>query len=87
MIIGYLQENPAQCYRIFNSNTGRATLTRDIIWLGWMYYQGLNTKVTQQLPIVAVPVTQYKTYDTDEAGVDFEIITGEAVRGGWLDHP
>ena len=51
-------KSPTQCYRMFNPNTGRVILMRDIIWLGWMYYPRLNTKVTQLSPIVVVPVMQ-----------------------------
>jgi hypothetical protein len=51
MFIGYNQKNPENCLRMFNSKSGRVTLTRDIIWLGWMYHPRRNAKVTQQLQL------------------------------------
>ncbi len=74
MFIGYNQNNPDHCYRMFNPASGRVTLTRDIIWLGRMFYPRCSTKVTQQLPIVAVPICQYLVDDMEDA-VDIEIIT------------
>ncbi len=74
MFIGYNQENPSHCYRTFNPKSCRVTLTRDIIWLGQMFYPRRNTKVMQQLPIVAVPISQYLVNDTEDA-VDIKIIT------------
>jgi hypothetical protein len=57
MFIGCNQENPENCFRMFNPESSRVTLTRDIIWLGRMYYLRRNAKVTQQLPIVAVSLS------------------------------
>jgi hypothetical protein len=67
MFIGYNQENPSHSFRTFNPESGRETLTRDIIWLGWMFYPRRNTKVMQQLPIVAFLISQYLVDDTEDA--------------------
>jgi hypothetical protein len=75
MFIGYNQENPENCFRMFNPESGRVTLTRDIIWLGWMYYPRWNAKATQQLPIVAVPINQYSTDVEEENAAGIDIIT------------
>ncbi len=37
MFIAYNQENPENCFRMFNPKSSRVTLTRDIIWLERMY--------------------------------------------------
>jgi hypothetical protein len=70
MFIGYNQENPENCFRMFNPESGRVTLTLDIIWLGQMHHPRRNTKVTQQLPIVAVPISQYLTDEEEENAAD-----------------
>ncbi len=33
MLIEFNQENPQNCFRMFNPKSSRVTLTRDIIWL------------------------------------------------------
>ncbi len=47
MFIGYNQENPENCFRMFDPVSGRVTLNRYIIWLGRMYHPRRNAKVTQ----------------------------------------
>ena len=94
MFIGYAEESAADSYRMFNPLTGRVSVTRDVIWLGRMYYPRLNANVTKLLPVEMVPVTQYST---DGIAVDdnTEIITdgpslaeksGEVVNNdeGWI---
>ncbi len=75
MFIGYNQENPENRFRIFNPKSGRVTLIRDIIWLGWIHHPRQNEKVTQQLPIVAVPISLYSTDVEEENAAGIEIIT------------
>jgi hypothetical protein len=74
MFIGYNQENPENCFRMYNPESSKVTLTRDIIWLGWMYYPRRNAKVTQLLPIVAVPISQYLTDVEEENAAGIKII-------------
>jgi hypothetical protein len=62
---------------MFNPKSSRVTLTRDIIWLGWMYYPRRNAKLTQLLPIVAVPISQYSTDVEEENAAGIKIITEE----------
>ena len=69
MFIGYSQANSANCYKMFNPNMSRVTLTRDIIWLGCMYYPRLNTKVTHQTPIISVPVTLFMVRTQKQMGL------------------
>ncbi len=84
MFIGYNQENPENCFRMFNPESSRVTLTRDIIWLGWMYYPRQNAKVTQLLPIVAVPISQYLTNVEEENAAGIKIITeGPLISEEW----
>jgi hypothetical protein len=60
---------------MFNPESGRVTLTRDIIWLGRIYYPRQNAKVTQQLQIVAVSISQYSTDVEEENAAGIKIIT------------
>ncbi len=75
MFVGYSQENPANCFKMFYPTTSRLTHTRDIIWLGRMYHKKTDAKLTQQSPIVSVPVMMYTVEDTKADGIDVEIIT------------
>jgi hypothetical protein len=74
MFIGFNQENPENCFRMFNYKSRRVTLTQNI-WLGWMYYPRRIAKVTQQVPIVAVPINQYLTDEEEKIAADIKIIT------------
>jgi hypothetical protein len=75
MFIGYSLRNPLNCFKMFNPNTGRVMLSRDIICLGRMFYPRLNMKVTNQLPIISIPVTLLTVEDTKQDGIDIKIIT------------
>ena len=73
MFIGYNQENCENCFRMFDPKSSRVTLTRDIIWLGWMYFPRRNAKKTQLLPAVAVPISQYWTDVEEENAAGIKI--------------
>jgi len=39
VMVGYAENHPPDTYRMWNPNTKKITLTRDIIWLNRMYYR------------------------------------------------
>lgn len=38
MMVGYARDHAGDTYQMWNPNTGRVLVTRDVIWLGRMYY-------------------------------------------------
>jgi hypothetical protein len=57
MFVGYSSAHAGNCYRMYNPVTLRVSETRDIIWLGWMYFTSENCKKTKMLPVIAGPIT------------------------------
>jgi hypothetical protein len=58
---------------MFNSETSRIAQSRNVIWLGRMYHTRQDADLTQQLPIVTVPISIHN------ASVDAEIQKLEVV--------
>ncbi len=50
--------------------TSRVVITRDIIWLGRMFFAQRDTKVTQQQPIVSVPISSVQALNETNNKVD-----------------
>jgi hypothetical protein len=59
MFVGYTQEHTGNCYRMYNPVTSRVSETRDIIWMGPVYFTNENLEETKVLPVIAVPITNY----------------------------
>jgi hypothetical protein len=57
MFVGYSNAHAGNCYRMYNPVTLQVSETREIIWLGWMYFTSENCKKTKMLPVIAVPIT------------------------------
>jgi hypothetical protein len=57
MFVGYAQEHAGNCYRIYNPVTLGVSETRDIIWMGRMYFTSENCEKTKVLPVIAVLIT------------------------------
>ena len=57
LFVGYSSGHTGNCYRMYNPVTSRVCKSRDIIWMGWMYFTNPNCEATQLLPIIAVPIT------------------------------
>jgi hypothetical protein len=57
MFVGYSSAHDGNCYRMYNPVTSQVSETRDIIWLGRMYFTSENCKKTKVLPVIAVPIT------------------------------
>jgi hypothetical protein len=57
MFVGCAEEHAGNCYRMYNSVTLQICESRDIIWIGRMYFTTENCKKTMFLPVIAVPIT------------------------------
>ena len=57
LFVGYSSGHAGNCYRMYNLVTSRVCESRDIIWMGRMYFTSPNCKKTQLLPVIAVPIT------------------------------
>jgi hypothetical protein len=57
MFVGYSSAHAGNCYRMYNPVTSRVSETRDILWLGQMYFTSENCKKIKMLPVIAVPIT------------------------------
>jgi hypothetical protein len=55
---------------MYNPKTSRVVITRDIIWLGRMFFPQRDTKVTLQLPIVSVPISSIQALNKTNSEVD-----------------
>ncbi len=57
VFVGYADGHAGNCYRMYNPVTSRVSVTRDIIWMGRMYFTNENCEKTKVLPVIAVPIT------------------------------
>jgi hypothetical protein len=57
LFVGYADDHTGNCYRMYNPVTSGVNVTRDIIWLGRMYFTTVNCEKTKVLPVIAVPIT------------------------------
>ena len=46
VFVGYADEHAGNCYRMYNLVTSRVSVTRDIIWLGRMYFMTENCVIS-----------------------------------------
>jgi hypothetical protein len=70
MFMGYNQNHGQNSYRMYNPQTSRVVITRDIIWLGRMFFPQRDTKVTLQLLIVSVPISSVQASNETNNKVD-----------------
>jgi hypothetical protein len=70
MFVGYNQNHGQNSHRMYNPKTSRVVITRDIIWLGRMFFPQRDTKVTLQLPIVSVPISSVQASNKTNNEVD-----------------
>jgi len=57
LFVGYSSGHAGNCYRMYNPVTSRVCKSRNIIWMGWMYFTSPNCEKTQLLPVIVVPIT------------------------------
>jgi hypothetical protein len=58
MFVGYDIEHSGNCYRMYNPVTSRVVITRDVIWLGRMFYTRLPHKLDHNsMPVVLIPIS------------------------------
>ena len=53
VFVGYADEHAGNCYRMYNPVTSQVNVTRDVIWLGRMYFMTENCEKTKVLPVIA----------------------------------
>ena len=70
---GYSEDRAADCYRMYNPLTNAIYETRDVIWLGHMYFSEKDTPPTRVLPIVSTE--QCLQNDGSGASTDDELDT------------
>jgi len=57
VFVGYADERAGNCYRMYNPVTSRVSVTRDVLWVGRMYFTNEKCEKTKVLPVIAVPIT------------------------------
>jgi hypothetical protein len=67
MFVGYSEDHAENVFQLFNPETSRIAQSCNVIWLGRMYHTRQDADLTQQLPIVTVPINIHN------ASVDAEI--------------
>mgnify|MGYP000850200720 CR=1 FL=1 len=66
MFVGYSENHAEMVFRMYHPETSRIAQSRDVIWLGRMYHTRKDAKLTQQLPIVTVPISIHDKSDDAE---------------------
>ena len=66
MFVGYSENHAEMVFRMYHPETSRIVQTRDVIWMGRMYHTRQNAELTQQLPIVTVPISIHDKSDDSE---------------------
>ena len=82
MFVGYNQNHGQNSFRMYNPKSSRVVITRDIIWLGRMFFPRRETKVTMQLPIVSVPISSVQA---ENETIELTIQTPEEREGTHMD--
>ncbi len=67
MFMGYSEDHAENISRMFNPEKSRIAQSHNVIWLGSMYHTWQDADLTQQVPIVTVPISIH------DASVDEEI--------------
>jgi hypothetical protein len=87
MFIGYDNDHSRNCYRRYNPVTSRVVITRDVIWLGRMFYTRLPHKLDHKsMPIVLVPISmnthKIENKSTQMLEMITRIVSASDKRGG-----
>jgi hypothetical protein len=64
MFVGYADGHAGDCYRMYNPVTSWVCESRDIIWMGRMYFTTEHSEKTMVLPVIAVPITNDVSEDS-----------------------
>ena len=73
VIIGYSSDHERNCYRMWNPETGRVVLSRDVTFLHHMYFEKENADATKQEPVVFIPIKN-STMIIEPEDADVELI-------------
>jgi hypothetical protein len=66
MFVGCSDERTVNVFQMFCPETSKILQTRDVMWLDRMLHTRRNAALTQQLPIVAVPISINDVSDITE---------------------
>jgi hypothetical protein len=66
MFVEYSENHAESVFKINSPETSRIMQTQDVIWMGQMFHTRRNADITQQLPIVTVPISIHDTTDDAE---------------------
>ena len=66
MFVGYSENHAEMVFRMYHPESSRIAQSRDVIWLGRMYHTRKDAELTQQLPIVTVPISIHDKSDDAE---------------------
>jgi hypothetical protein len=76
MFVGYDNEHNGNYYRMYKPFTSRVVITRDVIWLGRMFYTRLPHKLDHKsMPVVLVPISNNARNIEDKSTQTLEVIT------------
>ncbi len=57
IFVGYSEDYTVNVFQMYCPETSRISQTPDVMWLGRMLHTRCDAALTQQLPIVAVPIS------------------------------
>jgi hypothetical protein len=82
MFVGYSENHAKNVFRIYNPVKSRIAQTCNIIWMGRMFHTGREADLTQQLPIVTVPIIIHnKSVDTEIQRLEIATLPLSEERG------
>jgi hypothetical protein len=66
MFVGYSGNHAESVFKMYSPEISRIVQTQDLIWIGQMFHTRRNADITQQLPIVTVPISIHDATDDAE---------------------
>jgi hypothetical protein len=67
MFVGYSENHAENVFKMYSPEISRIVQTQDVIWMGQIFHTRHNADITQQLPIVKVPISIHDA--TDDAKI------------------
>jgi hypothetical protein len=83
MFVGYSESQAESVFKMYSPDTSRIVQTQDMIWMGGMFHTRRNADITQQLPIVTVPISIHDaTNDAEIQKLEMAAFPVSEERGG-----
>jgi hypothetical protein len=80
MFVGYSSAHAGNCYRMYNPVTSQVSETRDIIWMGRMYFTSENYEKAKVLPVIAVLITDDVSNNTMAVTEVIKVMPPNSIR-------